>query len=678
MDQPRKKKKLSTQDNRRLVLHHKINFEGPIPSARWPQNHSAIFTAIRKIEDVRYDTYLEESHSDLPHGSHKAKLVSKARKLVLDAYACRNSNTNEGTWRSKTETPLLRKFEEEMECGKCNQRRLPSYRVELIFPNEAQRSQAIETEQALCKCIGDDANEDNTALSHSAFAGKLHAGISDPLVPEIGIKYPDHVIGLQRSTSLNAALQRHPGLVSDPVKDAADIFLNDRAPDLLLSRRRQLSLSKDSLIFKKLSENGKTNQRKTLWFGSWHSVVMNGESIFRIIDVWHGCILRHDCALQLCLIVELICDWAWDIYRKDIIQLLSIGPEVISGNFGSKLSGANKAKDFHSESSASLKQNSVIRDTNEVFFSFRHLTLPELMDDLTAILKPPRSGFREVNQNAIKLLDLFNLERPLLLPTRFISCLETLWTGANRKHPILDSDELVCVHISFRSYFRPCDYHIIRQISCITASSGSMDTLQRLTGTKHSVFPGSSDSLTKPEVVLPLVELSGLESLRAAARDLRLTLSVNKNSSGLALPCNWAQESSGGAFVSSLWDNLASFSPEILLFPIFVHSREMRRIPAGQGSCHSLQVFFKQGRHVLLHGAAILKTPRHLLRPLYPEYCLVVFDGSDLDDRPGLGRKLLQLVASNSLFEGKSLCKVTAQDRRSIHDWATRLKESNG
>ena len=45
----------------------------------------------------------------------------------------------------------------------------------------------------------------------------------------------------------------------------------------------------------------------------------------RIFDLWHGTILSQDCALQLLLIIDAICEWARDIYRLDVLRCLSRG-----------------------------------------------------------------------------------------------------------------------------------------------------------------------------------------------------------------------------------------------------------------------------------------------------------------------------------------------------------------
>jgi hypothetical protein len=295
------------------------------------------------------------------------------------------------------------------------------------------------------------------------------------------------------------------------------------------------------------------------------------------------------------------------------------------------------------EYSTPPKRQSVIRDANEVFFSFRHLTLPDATEELVAILNPPGSGGYEVMQKAIRLLNLFNLEHPLLVTAEFISHLQKLWTGATSDHPILHSDQSVCAHISFKSYFRPSDFHIVRKISCITASFSAISTLQHLTRTKlplSSVYAGLN-----PDKVLPLAELSGVHSLRAAARNLPLTLWVTQRDFTAQPSCKWVKQVSHGEFVSSIWDKLATCSPGVLRFPIFMDSGELRMMPATNSPLSSdLEDCLKEGKHQLLYGAALIKTPDSSLQPFNPQYCLTVFDGSDLDDRPCLGFKLLHLI----------------------------------
>lgn len=50
----------------------------------------------------------------------------------------------------------------------------------------------------------------------------------------------------------------------------------------------------------------------------------------RVIDPWHGSILRHDSALQLLLVIDLVCDWARDILMERIVSCLreQAGPDM--------------------------------------------------------------------------------------------------------------------------------------------------------------------------------------------------------------------------------------------------------------------------------------------------------------------------------------------------------------
>lgn len=97
---------------------------------------------------------------------------------------------------------------------------------------------------------------------------RLDASIfPDPSAPETGVEKPDHVIGLPKSPSLDAALQMHPNLDPSPVKDADHIkfpFLvleakseakipGFRAVQTQMFRRKLPSLSKGLLISKRIS-----------------------------------------------------------------------------------------------------------------------------------------------------------------------------------------------------------------------------------------------------------------------------------------------------------------------------------------------------------------------------------------------------------------------------------------
>lgn len=406
----------------------------------------------------------------------------------------------------------------------------------------------------------------------------------------------------------------------------------------------------------------------------------------RIIHLWHGCIQKRDDALQLCMIVDLICDWAWDILHRDIIRLLSRGNPTIPSNPSTKECDQGYAP-WHS------KRETIIRNASEVFFSFRHLALPESSRELAEILKSPNSGGDNVTANATKLLDLFNLKQPLLLPRSFISELERMWTCASDKYPVLHSGKLLFAHISFQSYFRPSDFHIVREISCITASRGAIRALEQMIGSTPSDFSCLLSISLRLEDVLPLATGSGQDSIRAAARNLRLTLRTMPRrlltqddflEVSPVLKCEWEHNFSQGEYMSKFWSNIESRSPgNTLLLTLRRcserHSSELRTLSiSNEFSYRTIRDFLGGKKRDFPCGAVILKTPAQLLQPLHPQYCLAVFGGHNLDDRSALGKKLSQLIERGRLFEGKSRKSFTDQDHQILEDWGTRLRGNNG
>lgn len=349
----------------------------------------------------------------------------------------------------------------------------------------------------------------------------------------------------------------------------------------------------------------------------------------------------------------------------------------------------------HDNAPSSSERKTVIRNASEIFFSFRHLALPESSLELTEILKSSGPGGENITANASKLLDLFNLEHPIQLARKFVSDLETMWTSASSKYPIFHGDKLLFTHISFRSYFRPSDFHTVREISCITASHEAITALQQIIGKASSYVSCLPDVhvSVRLEDVLPLATGSGQDSMRAAARNLCLNLcatfrdlSTYNNLSDVpsVLECHWAHDWSQGECVSNFWSNIESRSPGnpmlLKLRRCSEHrSSELRTLSiTNEFSYRTIREFLYAKKREFPCGAAILKTPEQSLQPLYPQYCLAVFGGQNLDDRFALGNKLSQLIERGWLFEGKSRKEITGQDHRMLHDWQTRLQGEYG
>ncbi|KAJ5884496.1 hypothetical protein N7504_012068 [Penicillium tannophilum] len=664
---------------RRMLSDNQINFEGPVNPTKWPQCHSTMFTAIRKIEDVRYNNYVEQFQSNNPRSLQKARTIVKADCLVSAAKQCRVEETNEETWRDKTERHLLSTFSNAVECQKCKL---------LRWPFEPRLGvQETQPNFALCNCI-----EDNLHGDRQPFADKRNAAYTDRSVPGMGVRRPDRVIGFRKSPSLEIALKRHPDLNSSPGKDARNILF----PFLVLEAKAEnnscfSSVESQTALPIKILVDGQKSLRQTgkeapdtalVWFMSFigeewrvYACVPDGSET-QIIDLWHGCILRDDCALQLCLIVDLICDWAWNTLHKDIIRLLSVERTTVP----SIVSASENDQDTIPIPS---NINTVIRDTSEICFKFRHLKLPESNSELTELLKLPGSGSEDVSLNAANLLESFGLMRPPLLRQRFISQLEMSWTGTSNKYPMLHGDDRIFAHISFQSYFPPSDYHIVREISCVTATFGVIGILERLSGKKYPDTSCRPDISKVHENVSSLATGSGQDFLRAAVNNSRLTLHAFQKDLVLtteseSYECEWRQPSWPDEYVSNLWNNLENLKPGNPLFLALQKSRKLRKMSIVNGCSNKSIRALRGGKRKFSHGGIILKTPTRSLKASYPRYCLAVFDGCDLDNRLGLGQKLSRLIAEGKLLEGNTSKTMTYQDRQTLHNWATRLQGKTG
>uniref|UniRef100_A0A093V301 Uncharacterized protein n=1 Tax=Talaromyces marneffei PM1 TaxID=1077442 RepID=A0A093V301_TALMA len=319
-----------------------------------------------------------------------------------------------------------------------------------------------------------------------------------------------------------------------------------------------------------------------LWFGSWPTKAMNGEytPVFLMASKH---ILREDSALQLLLIIDMICDWARDIYRKDIMKCFAsavsdsrgftpadshISYNTDSGeespanqsnggfSTGDSDSTTSQVENEHirtpidpasashsdedeDETSVTLgdldpssevastsnttsdaniasfdtpmvpdvemvdlgrenvsattpteaaTQHAVIKYANDVVFSFNTLALPEAQSDLMRLLTSS-STTSDIAQTAGRLVMLFCGRNQILTRRSTIRYLESWWIGSNSAREQYNSDlddDIVMAHFSFESYFRQQDWELVRKLTCIMASSNTIETLARIS--KESIY----------------------------------------------------------------------------------------------------------------------------------------------------------------------------------------------
>ena len=104
--------KPSNHEMRVLINQYKIHFKGLLSPSQWPDGHPDIFTKIRQIRLIEFDTYRPDENTD------NCRLVDKLKncafKLVSVANEDRKEDTKEFALRMSTEPLVFKRFKEEM------------------------------------------------------------------------------------------------------------------------------------------------------------------------------------------------------------------------------------------------------------------------------------------------------------------------------------------------------------------------------------------------------------------------------------------------------------------------------------------------------------------------------------------------------------------------------------
>ncbi|EAU36075.1 predicted protein [Aspergillus terreus NIH2624] len=283
-------------DPRALLGRYNISIEGPIRPRDWPRKYAPLFSLVRDTEKVLYEEYEAGSGSDDPRLLHVSRMCKQVTKLVYQAYGLRESQDNEYTWRSATENQVLKRFLRDVDCHVCNERLwISDFQAVPSCPMAAEKLQQVRAARSLCRC-----------------SKAMRAKVIKRVLPH---HKPDRILGLRKANEIKDLLEANPDITSAVTKAGTDLVF----PFLVLEAKSE----KDTDGFEAIERQtafpirAMVNIQKDL-----ESVSAVPVDPLRIIDLWHGCVLRHDSALQLFLIMDLVCDWARDIFTEQVLGSL--------------------------------------------------------------------------------------------------------------------------------------------------------------------------------------------------------------------------------------------------------------------------------------------------------------------------------------------------------------------
>ncbi|OJJ03470.1 hypothetical protein ASPVEDRAFT_29987 [Aspergillus versicolor CBS 583.65] len=359
MPPQRSSRKLTRQAQHALIRKYNISIEGPVRRRDWPPRYAPIFGLVRDMEKVQYEEYSTRDYgSDDVRRILVSKMCNRVEKLVIQAHALRESLDNEETWRLKTENLIIERFEEDVDCHVCADRRwISDFQAIPSCPDTAARLTGIRGDRKLCQCSeATRAKLLAEASSQNTFITKGSCTVVDRSMAEIQKKMlahhrPDRVLGLGRTPELEHLLAANPSIPRTVIGEDMGMYF----PFLVLEAKSE----KNSVGFESIERQTVFPIRAMLdlqrnleaasnvqfdplvWFlanrgDEWRVYAcVPHRAHTNIIDLWHGSILRHDSALQLLLVIDLLCDWARDIFMERITMILQEqagldGPNLLS------------------------------------------------------------------------------------------------------------------------------------------------------------------------------------------------------------------------------------------------------------------------------------------------------------------------------------------------------------
>ncbi|KAI7978324.1 hypothetical protein EIK77_001267 [Talaromyces pinophilus] len=304
-------------------------------------------------------------------------------------------------------------------------------------------------------------------------------------------------------------------------------------------------------------------------------------------------------------------------------------------------------------------QHAVIRHANDVIFLFQTLTLPEAQNDLMRLLTSP-STTSDIAQAAGKLVMLFCGRNQTLTRRSTIRYLESWWTGAKHARELYNSDvddDIVIAHFSFESYFRQHDWELVRKLTCIMASSNTIETLARISSIGRPVINNyrGEHICTRSNflnVTLYLRDLCCEKSAKSGISNLHLYLCQDYASFERDRPqYEWRQST------SQIRDVLGTLHHAERLIGVSTYRRGQVKSSIMQNMPLNLD-FGLQTQRI---GAFLAKKPDSWPDSC-PKYSLVVFDQSNIKDGQLMASKISDAILHQAFFHdtGSSMSQVDA------------------
>ncbi|KAM0452045.1 hypothetical protein ACHAPV_009669 [Trichoderma viride] len=554
-----------------LCQKYRIEYLGEIDSSNWPKWHEDTLNGVKDVASMRYDAY---ATNPTHLGTDTWKMERKRRAMILVESAERSCGRNESYYLKS------------VDCRK----RVWRSEVEAIRNSLSGTAVALRNRQEArqpCRCPRARWSLDqfeavglNRIFNFRADEEVRH----DPeITKELGKKEkPDRVYGLRRTRNIqlllhDIATQRpDPEASTDPGqtgRPSARRFMNqpmnakgDRQlfPFLVLEAKtgssdewhainmqtafsiRTFLDSQQQLHSAASALVSDWKARPMVWFFSnkgenWRLCAAYtevapaerdrvGTTVYRIIDVWHGCTTSRDGALQLLLLVDYLFDWARDRYREDIIGALRTvargESDAASGVYPDtdifstvpldRIRQSTQVAEDDSNLSSYISAQSPFLALDSLAGVFRHATFVESRYYCLYITRDNVKTFlQSITQTRVQplcRLILGHMSQSILTDPGTLDAIEKEWTGISRSsassyYP--QAQEQFHVAMSFTTYLST-QWHQVRELSVIAITRDAWKFLGDASGFKKKLRePFVYDYYDKSEFLRMIMKLMG-------------------------------------------------------------------------------------------------------------------------------------------------------------------------
>ncbi|KAM0449292.1 hypothetical protein ACHAO4_007639 [Trichoderma viride] len=519
-----------------LCQKYRIEYLGEIDSSNWPKWHEDTLNGVKDVASMRYDAY---ATNPTHLGTDTWKMERKRRAMILVESAERSCGRNESYYLKsvgKRQTP----YPSHIESGPLNP----------FSPRLSETSMAFggrsDPEQPQRHCSRSEKSA-RSPPTLSLSASKMVSGSRPD--PEASTDpgqtgRPSARRFMNRPMNAKGDRQLFPFLVLEAKTGSSDEWhaINMQTAFSIrtfLDSQQQLHSAASALV-------SDWKARPMVWFFSnkgenWRLCAAYtevapaerdrvGTTVYRIIDVWHGCTTSRDGALQLLLLVDYLFDWARDRYREDIIGALRTvargESDAASGVYPDtdifstvpldRIRQSTQVAEDDSNLSSYISAQSPFLALDSLAGVFRHATFVESRYYCLYITRDNVKTFlQSITQTRVQplcRLILGHMSQSILTDPGTLDAIEKEWTGISRSsassyYP--QAQEQFHVAMSFTTYLST-QWHQVRELSAIAITRDAWKFIGDASGFKKKLRePFVYDYYDKSEFIRMIMKLMG-------------------------------------------------------------------------------------------------------------------------------------------------------------------------